>query len=216
MAKRSILFSMLLMVVSGAVSQEDAFSFLVPEFFGPSDFITHCPLESTMIRGKDDCAWEGGGFKAQRKKGPHLALDLETIDPEGKVFAAASGKVALVGLEKNWKNLGNVVFIQHDDGSYFTLYGHLSEVLVKAGERVSGGQQIGTLGYSGNAKCLKDKGLRMHVHFAAFRSVASSDFPAARPITQWKQEGDALPSTFGVVGPLDTSARLRAIHECLY
>ena len=53
--------------------------------------------------------------------------------------------------------LGNHILIYHD-GGYSTIYAHLSEFLVKSGERVKQGQQIGKIGESGIAT-------GSHLHF---------------------------------------------------
>ena len=201
--------------VSLASAGSTDFDAFTPEYFGPSDFITHCPLISPTVRPADNCASQGGGFDAIRSSGPHLALDLETISPNGVVFAAAPGSVVLVGSQDQWKQMGNVVVVEHKD-RHFTLYGHLGQVAVTEGTEVQGGQKLGTIGYSGNAACLLSNRLPKHLHFAVFRSVAQSDFPQARPISHWKQEGEAIPDHFGVVGPLNPSRRLAAIPGCLH
>lgn len=52
---------------------------------------------------------------------------------------------------------GNLIKIQHFNGT-MTVYGHLSEVLVKEGEKVSQGQLIGRMGNTGNSN-------GCHLHF---------------------------------------------------
>lgn len=52
---------------------------------------------------------------------------------------------------------GNLIKIQHYNGT-MTVYGHLSEVLVKEGEKVSQGQLIGRMGNTGNSN-------GCHLHF---------------------------------------------------
>lgn len=191
-------------------SQDD--SFLDLEFFGPSDFIENCPMESQMrIRSGDICASEGGGFAARRgSSSKHNALDLETTNPEGKIFAVADGTVKIAS---EWPNMGNVIFLDHGDG-HFSIYAHLNDMDVSVTDNVSANSQIGTVGFTGNSDCLEENGIMPHLHFAAFRSVAMSEgeFPYSKPITQWKQEGDALPElNLGSVGPLNTKARLNAL-----
>ncbi|MQT02455.1 M23 family metallopeptidase, partial [Streptomyces jumonjinensis] len=45
---------------------------------------------------------------------------------------------------------GNEVVVQHSDGKY-SQYAHLSSLSVSAGQSVSGGQQIGLSGSTGNS-----------------------------------------------------------------
>ncbi|OGC91116.1 MAG: hypothetical protein A2W25_08295 [candidate division Zixibacteria bacterium RBG_16_53_22] len=62
------------------------------------------------------------------------------------VLAAASGAVAYV----SWlRGYGQFVIIDHGQG-YYTLYAHLSDVLVEPGERVSAGELIALAGDSGS------------------------------------------------------------------
>ncbi len=76
----------------------------------------------------------------------HQGLDYAV--PQGTpVLAANTGRVLLAGplyFE------GNCVVLDHGQG-LLTLYLHLSEIKVKAGERVEGGQEIGLSGGTGRA-----------------------------------------------------------------
>ncbi|MCX4820714.1 LysM peptidoglycan-binding domain-containing M23 family metallopeptidase [Streptomyces sp. NBC_01142] len=81
----------------------------------------------------------------------------------GVDFAAASGtSVKSVGagtvVSAGWGgSYGNEVVIQHSDGSY-SQYAHLSSLSVSSGESVTGGQQIGLSGSTGNSS-------GPHLHF---------------------------------------------------
>jgi len=76
------------------------------------------------------------------------------------VVAAADGKVIVAGDDSQsaygrFRNTyGNLVIIQHKlpgfSGRIFTLYGHLSEVLVRVNDQVSAGERIGSVGGTGN------------------------------------------------------------------
>ncbi|MFC1554448.1 peptidoglycan DD-metalloendopeptidase family protein [candidate division KSB1 bacterium] len=66
------------------------------------------------------------------------------------VYATANGIVEKA--EKKWqkgKGMGMYVKISHKDGSYKTLYAHLSEVFVKEGDKVKKGDKIGAIGDTG-------------------------------------------------------------------
>ncbi|MFV0126748.1 peptidoglycan DD-metalloendopeptidase family protein [Streptomyces sp. HMX112] len=81
----------------------------------------------------------------------------------GVDFAAPSGStVKAVGpgtvVSAGWSGAyGNEVVIQHSDGNY-SQYAHLSSLSVSAGQTVSGGQQIGLSGSTGNSS-------GPHLHF---------------------------------------------------
>ncbi len=63
------------------------------------------------------------------------------------VYAAAGGEVLKVKYGYN-KGAGNYVRILHPNG-VVTHYGHLSQILVSAGQKVSQGDVVGLIGYSG-------------------------------------------------------------------
>ncbi|HNT31555.1 MAG: peptidoglycan DD-metalloendopeptidase family protein [Acidobacteriota bacterium] len=63
------------------------------------------------------------------------------------VFATADGRVE----EAGWKGgAGRMIRLSHKNG-YETIYMHLSTILVRAGQRVEGGQRIGKVGSSGES-----------------------------------------------------------------
>lgn len=62
------------------------------------------------------------------------------------VYAIASGKVVYAD---RFMGYGNLVLIDHLDG-YYSLYGHLAEILVDIGREVSEGRIIGRIGESGS------------------------------------------------------------------
>lgn len=64
------------------------------------------------------------------------------------VFATADGYVAKVGLQPD--GLGLSVLIEHP-GGFTTCYGHLSRYVVKVGQQIRRGQQIGRVGQTGTA-----------------------------------------------------------------
>ncbi len=68
-----------------------------------------------------------------------------------KIYAAASGKVEFVRKKYRLnKGYGKVVIVNHGYG-YKTLYGHLSKILVKPGDKVDRWQMIGRSGDTGRA-----------------------------------------------------------------
>jgi murein DD-endopeptidase MepM/ murein hydrolase activator NlpD len=113
----------------------------------------------------------GTGFGAQRvingkPRAPHSGLDFAA--PRGApVVAVNAGRIALVA---EFFFPGRLVAIDHGLGLY-TLYFHLDEASVSAGDVVERGQPIGTVGATGRAT-------GPHLHFAAQVGIARID-PAA-------------------------------------
>ncbi|MGH7334268.1 MAG: murein hydrolase activator EnvC family protein [Candidatus Rokuibacteriota bacterium] len=72
-------------------------------------------------------------------------VDIEA--PDGKaVEAALAGQVIYTGW---FKGYGNLIIIDHGQELY-TLYAHVSDIVVKEGEDVRQGQRIGTVGDTGS------------------------------------------------------------------
>jgi murein DD-endopeptidase MepM/ murein hydrolase activator NlpD len=86
---------------------------------------------------------------------PHFHTGLDLASPNPRVTAAADGVVAVVG--SGTTGYGNYVIIVHSDG-FVTLYGHLALALVKPGDRVTQGQQVGVEGSTGTST-------GTHLHF---------------------------------------------------
>lgn len=76
----------------------------------------------------------------------HKGLDV-AVAYGSPVKGAASGKVIFAGLKGGY---GNCVIIEHGNG-LATLYGHLSEILVEANDRVKVGQIIAKSGNTGRS-----------------------------------------------------------------
>ena len=85
--------------------------------------------------------------------GRHTGMDFGGAQGS-RINAAAGGVVTRVGGEGAY---GNSIHIRHKDGTT-ALYGHLSGINVKAGQRVSAGQSIGRMGATGRAT-------GTHLHF---------------------------------------------------
>jgi murein DD-endopeptidase MepM/ murein hydrolase activator NlpD len=91
----------------------------------------------------------GGNFGRRRilngqPRSPHAGVDFPAMKGT-PVYAAQSGKVVLA--EELYYS-GNTVVIDHGYGIY-TLYAHLSEIDVKAGEAVKSQAEIGKVGATG-------------------------------------------------------------------
>jgi murein DD-endopeptidase MepM/ murein hydrolase activator NlpD len=85
----------------------------------------------------------------------HFHTGLDFASTNTRIDAAADGVVAAAS--PGTTGYGNYVIIVHRDG-FVTLYGHLSAILVKVGDRVTQGQQIGVEGTTGAST-------GVHLHF---------------------------------------------------
>jgi murein DD-endopeptidase MepM/ murein hydrolase activator NlpD len=83
--------------------------------------------------------------------GPRWGRVHEGVDmaaPDGTpIVAAGAGVVVRAGVEQGY---GNAVLIDHGDG-WLTHYGHMSVLIVVAGQHVAAGQQIGNEGSTGHS-----------------------------------------------------------------
>ncbi|MDF2960533.1 MAG: peptidase [Paenibacillus sp.] len=93
----------------------------------------------------------------------HRGIDIagKMNDP---VFASAKGSAVTVGYDKFH---GHNIVIEHNNGIR-TWYMHLNAVLVKNGDRIERGQQIGKLGTSGRST-------GPHLHYEIVRNGKSTD-----------------------------------------
>ncbi|MBD1890863.1 M23 family metallopeptidase [Coleofasciculus sp. FACHB-SPT9] len=93
--------------------------------------------------------WPTQGNLTQGFNTYHEGIDIanSTGTP---IVAAASGTVIKAGRDDSGWGLGNVIEIQHPDGSH-TVYGHNSRLLVSKGQQVTQGQVIAEMGSTGNS-----------------------------------------------------------------
>ncbi len=87
----------------------------------------------------------------------HSGIDIAA--PQGsKVLATADGVVEFAGW---YGDYGKTVIIRHPSG-YLTLYGHLSQIDVKEGQRVKAGDVVGRVGSTGRST-------GPHLHYEVIR-----------------------------------------------
>ncbi|OUP54421.1 hypothetical protein B5F17_00555 [Butyricicoccus pullicaecorum] len=86
----------------------------------------------------------------------HKGLDI-SASSGNPVIAAASGTVVKSYFSSSY---GNYVVISHG-GGVMTAYAHMTRRLVSVGERVAAGQQVGTVGSTGNST-------GPHLHFEVY------------------------------------------------
>jgi murein DD-endopeptidase MepM/ murein hydrolase activator NlpD len=106
------------------------------------------PAPANARIGGGNFVWPTAGSINQRYWAGHAAVDLGAWTG-APVKAADGGYVALA--TGGWNGgYGNHVIIDHGNG-FVTLYAHLNSIFVKPGESVVAGQQIGSVGNSGNS-----------------------------------------------------------------
>src|SRR5213075_842638 len=119
------------------------------------------------FHGEKSTPWEGGRYGFVRNPVPtvqdliytrfHEGIDIRCLhrdargEPLDDVRAIADGKVVHTNQVPGYSNYGRYIVIEHNwDGSpYFSLYGHLSEIVVRAGDMAQRGQHIAVMGYTG-------------------------------------------------------------------
>jgi lipoprotein NlpD len=109
---------------------------------------TNNSVSSTFI-------WPSQGILSQGfQKNQHEGIDIAGAVGT-PVVAAASGTVIKAGWD-DW-GLGNSIEIRHPNGSV-TVYGHNRRLLVRKGQQVNQGQEIASMGSTGNSS-------GSHLHF---------------------------------------------------
>lgn len=88
----------------------------------------------------------------------HRGMDIANR-PNTPVVATADGRVALIS---SATELGKCIMLDHGFG-YKTRFGHLSQILVKNGQRVKRGEVIGLMGSTGYST-------GPHLHYEVFRN----------------------------------------------
>ena len=99
-------------------------------------------------QGSGNFSWPSAGYVSQGYWGGHPAIDVAGWIGS-PVTASDGGYVVLAG--GGWNGgYGNHVIIDHGNG-FSTLYAHLNSIFVEPGMTVSKGQQLGTMGNTGNS-----------------------------------------------------------------
>ena len=104
----------------------------------------------------DGFGWRSDPFTGEREF--HTGLDI--VAAQGApIRAPADGVVSLAGRVAGY---GRFLQISHGYG-YQTRYGHLSEVLVKSGQRVRRGELLGRVGSTGRST-------GPHLHYEVYKA----------------------------------------------
>jgi murein DD-endopeptidase MepM/ murein hydrolase activator NlpD len=128
--------------------------------------------------GEKSTPWEGGRYGFVRNPTEtaagiiytrmHEGIDIKPLqrDASGKpldaVRAIAPGVVVHASLAAGLSNYGRYVVVEHrfDGCKYYSLYGHLSSIAVRTGQRVQARDQLGVMGHTGEGL----NQARAHVH----------------------------------------------------
>jgi murein DD-endopeptidase MepM/ murein hydrolase activator NlpD len=124
-----------------------------PQLTWTGERITKESIESFKFDWPVDEAKMSRGFILGGRKS-HWGVDL--ANRKGTpILASERGTVIYAG--RGFHGYGNLIVIEHDQ-EWATLYAHLDKFLVKEGQQVAQGEQIGRMGRTGHAT-------GVHVHF---------------------------------------------------
>lgn len=127
---------------------------IVPDGVMPEAPAIYIPIAPVYAGGSGQFLWPTSGIVTQYPIWYHMAFDIANPGAPG-IAAAGDGVVITAGYMAF--GYGNYVVI--DNGDHLsTLYGHLTEYYVKAGDRVTRGQIIGKMGSTGRST-------GTHLHF---------------------------------------------------
>lgn len=125
----------------------------------------------------------------------HTGIDL-TARKGTPVYATAAGTVVVAGKNlSDFSGYGVVCVVDHGYG-YQTLYGHLTDLKVKRGQKVSRGQQVGTVGSTGLAQAphlhyeVIQNGKKVNPVFFFFNDLSTSEYEDI--LEQASQENQCL------------------------
>ena len=120
------------------------------------------PVDERPLSIRADAKGDGHFGAPRSGHRTHRGVDFSAA-MNSPVRTVRSGWVLEIGDERGF---GRFVVVQHP-GHLVTLYAHLSETFVSTGQRVKQGQQIGTVGKTGNAK---HHLIQPHVHFEVIQA----------------------------------------------
>ena len=130
------------------------------------------------FEGKYSQSWSAGkyGFVRDLKRTKdgvigtkfHEGIDIAPLERDksnralDEIYSIDNGTVAYVNSSSNKSTYGKYIVIEHnwDSGPIYSLYAHLAEISVQAGDTVTKGLKIGIMGYTGAGL----KRARSHLH----------------------------------------------------
>ena len=118
----------------------------------------------------------------------HAGVDMATAEGT-RIRAAGTGVVVAAGPAEGY---GNAVLIDHGDG-FLTHYGHMNTVIVKVGQHVKVGEQIGTEGSTGHST-------GPHLHFEVHQGLYKNPI---EPTAWMHAHGVDIPGCTTLTTPAD-------------
>jgi murein DD-endopeptidase MepM/ murein hydrolase activator NlpD len=180
----------------------------------PGTFVLQRPIGPSG-RSTIDISIRYGSYARNLKAARH---GVSFINSTGTpVLAAAGGTVVAAGSDAStpygpYTNYyGNLVILEHDlpesAEPVYTVYGHLSEVLVESGQNVQAGQEIGRVGSSGD---IAGSALAFEIRYGA------NDYDAARNPELWlvpqaDESGQPYGALAGIV--MDSAGRYPIVEN---
>lgn len=90
------------------------------------------------------------------------AIDIVGVDSTDSVFSTHSGEVIFAGWDKiNNGTYGNMVMVKSSDNKFISLYGHMSQILTKQGEKIKKGSLVGKVGSTSSVPGFAN----LHLHY---------------------------------------------------
>ncbi len=119
-------------------------------------------------------------YRASRGGGSRVHNAIDIMAPRGTpILAAAAGTVERL---HNSRLGGITIYIRSEDNQWVHYYAHLDARApgLAVGQRVEQGQNIGTVGHTGNASPSGP-----HLHFAVYRMAAGQRWYQGRPVNPY-------------------------------
>ena len=146
------------------------------------------------FEGQISQVWEGGQYGFVRNPVRfgsaiiytrfHEGIDIRPLsrdvagEPTDLIHAIATGKVVYANLVAGYSNYGRYVVVEHsfDNCPYYSLYAHLSVILVKPGDQVAQNAPLAMMGHTGEgidrerAHVHLELNLMLNAHFTEWQS----------------------------------------------
>jgi murein DD-endopeptidase MepM/ murein hydrolase activator NlpD len=150
------------------------------------------PQASELTKGAftSDWQWPADGVLSDcfgTRNGAHKGVDI-AADLGAPIYAVEQGSVTKSYYSGSY---GNVIFIKHPNGTE-TVYAHLQERTAQEGDNVHQGQQIGTMGNTGDSS-------GVHLHFEVHMS-------------EWTYDKQNAVDPFLAFGETEIGAAVGSVH----
>jgi murein DD-endopeptidase MepM/ murein hydrolase activator NlpD len=155
---------------NGSATDSKSYSVIAQKSNGDDSIKFIHPMPGSVITSRCTASVDGTRVWSDPKRGrPHKGIDLAYPGGKlGNIRAAASGQVIRAD-NRDANGYGNLVIIGHTNAAgkkmCLTVYGHLSSIGVKVGQRVAAGDFIGVEGNTGGSH-------GAHLHF----EIRGADF----------------------------------------